>query len=157
MGKPDADIRSGPLRCSHFAVLASFRLSLSGLVYDLQRVAICSSPEPMATPEANMLFKTALTLLVAWLIGVLAVHSAGDLVHVLLLAGLALLLLAFLRAREAAIRRDFGALYQLRSDFLCLIRPDGHVGLVQALFDEAHLIDYLALISAPSEVRRCFV
>jgi hypothetical protein len=52
-----------------------------------------------------MLFKTALTLLVAWLIGVLAVDSAGDFVHVLLLAGLALLLLAFLRAREAAIRR----------------------------------------------------
>jgi len=52
---------------------------------------------------------------------------------------------------------DFGALYQLRSDFLCLIRPDGHVGLVQAPFDETHLIDYLACISAPSEVRRCFV
>jgi 2-polyprenyl-6-methoxyphenol hydroxylase-like FAD-dependent oxidoreductase len=55
------------------------------------------------------------------------------------------------------VHGDFGALYQLRSDFLCLIRPDGHVGLVQAPFDEAHLIDYLALISAPSEVRRCFV
>ena len=82
-----------------------FVVFLPGLVYDLQRVAICSSPEPMATSEANMLFKTALTLLVAWLIGVLAVDSAGDLVHVLLLAGLALLLLAFVRAREAAIRR----------------------------------------------------
>jgi hypothetical protein len=41
----------------------------------------------------------------AWLIGVLAVDSAGDLVPVLLLAGLALLLLAFLLARETAIRR----------------------------------------------------
>ena len=49
-----------------------------------------------------MLFKTALTPLVAWLIGVLAVDRAGDFVHVVLLAGL---LLAFLRAREAAIRR----------------------------------------------------
>ena len=55
------------------------------------------------------------------------------------------------------VHADFGALYQLRNDFLGLIRPDGHVGLVQAPFDEAHLVDYLALISAPSEVRRCFV
>jgi hypothetical protein len=35
-----------------------------------------------------MLFKTALALLVAWVIGVLAVDHAGDLVHVLLLVGL---------------------------------------------------------------------
>jgi Family of unknown function (DUF5670) len=92
-------------RCFHSRsspVLVDFR---PGLAYDLQRVAICSSSEPVAASEANMLFKTALALLVAWLIGVLAVDSAGDLVHVLLLAGLALLLLAFLRAREAAIRR----------------------------------------------------
>jgi hypothetical protein len=52
---------------------------------------------------------------------------------------------------------DFGALYHLRSDFLCLIRPDGHVGLVQEPFHQTRLIDYLAHISAPSEVRRCFV
>jgi hypothetical protein len=52
-----------------------------------------------------MLFKLALVLLAAWLIGVLAAPTAGDLVHVLLLAGLALLLLAFLRAREEAMRR----------------------------------------------------
>ena len=52
-----------------------------------------------------MLFKIALTLLVAWLIGVLGVYSAGQLVHVLLLVGLALLMYAFLRAREAAVRR----------------------------------------------------
>jgi hypothetical protein len=52
-----------------------------------------------------MLFKTALILLVAWLIGVLGVYRAGQLVHVLLLVGLALLMLAFLRAREEAVRR----------------------------------------------------
>jgi hypothetical protein len=52
-----------------------------------------------------MLFKSALALLVAWLIGVLTVDRASELIHVLLLAGLALLLLAFLRAREAALRR----------------------------------------------------
>ena len=52
-----------------------------------------------------MLFKTALALLVAWVIGVLIVDRAGDLVHVLLLVGLGLLLLAFLGARDAALRR----------------------------------------------------
>jgi hypothetical protein len=52
-----------------------------------------------------MLFKIALALLVAWIIGVLSVDRLGDLVHVLLLVGLGLLLLAFLRARDAAMRR----------------------------------------------------
>jgi hypothetical protein len=52
-----------------------------------------------------MLFKTALALLVAWLIGVLTVDREGNLIHVLLLTGLTLLLLAFLRAREAAVQR----------------------------------------------------
>jgi hypothetical protein len=51
-----------------------------------------------------MLFKIALALLVAWLIGVLGVYP-GQPVHILLLVGLALLMLAFLRAREDAVRR----------------------------------------------------
>jgi hypothetical protein len=55
-----------------------------------------------------MLFKIALVLLVVWLLGVLGVYTIGNLVHVLLLAGLALLMLAFLRAREAAVRRAVG-------------------------------------------------
>jgi Family of unknown function (DUF5670) len=55
-----------------------------------------------------MLFKIAFVLLVAWLLGVLAAYPAGDLVHVLLLVGLMLLLLAFLRARDAAVRRAVG-------------------------------------------------
>jgi hypothetical protein len=105
MGAPDADIRSGPFRCFHSRSSPVFVDFLPGLVYDLQYVAICASPEPVATSEAIVLFKIALTLLVAWLIGVLTVDSAGDFLHVLLLAGLASLLLAFLRAREAAIRR----------------------------------------------------
>ena len=52
-----------------------------------------------------MLFKSALVLLVTWLVGVLFVSSSGKAVHALLLAGLALLMLAFLRAREEALRR----------------------------------------------------
>lgn len=52
-----------------------------------------------------MLFKIALVLLLSWLVGVVGVYDVGDLVHVLLLVGLMLLLLAFLRARDAAARR----------------------------------------------------
>jgi hypothetical protein len=55
-----------------------------------------------------MLFKIALVLLSVWLVGVVGVYNVGDLVHVLLLAGLMFLLLAFLRAREAAVRRAIG-------------------------------------------------
>ena len=52
-----------------------------------------------------MLFTFALIVLGTWLVGVLFFRSVGDLVHVPLLVGLALLLLSFLRAREAAMRR----------------------------------------------------
>ncbi|MGH8636934.1 MAG: lmo0937 family membrane protein [Burkholderiales bacterium] len=55
-----------------------------------------------------MLFKIALVLLSLWLIGVVGVYNVGDLVHVLLLVGLMFLLLAFLRARDAATRRAAG-------------------------------------------------
>jgi hypothetical protein len=55
-----------------------------------------------------MFFKIALVLLSLWLIGVTGVFDIGDLVHVLLLVGLMLLLLAFLRARDAAVRRAVG-------------------------------------------------
>ena len=55
-----------------------------------------------------MLFKIALVLLSVWLIGVVGVYNVGDLVHVLLLVGLMLLLLAFLRARDTAARRAVG-------------------------------------------------
>ena len=53
-----------------------------------------------------MLFKVALVLLAGWAISALTVPGAGKLIHLLLLAGLALLLLGFLRAREEAMRRD---------------------------------------------------
>jgi hypothetical protein len=55
-----------------------------------------------------MLFKIALVLLIGWLLGVIGVYRVGDAVHVLLLVGLMLSLLAFLRARDAAIRRAVG-------------------------------------------------
>jgi hypothetical protein len=52
-----------------------------------------------------VLFTTALVLLAAWLLGVIGVFTIGKLVHVLLLVSLLLLLLAVMRAREAALRR----------------------------------------------------
>jgi hypothetical protein len=55
-----------------------------------------------------MLSKIAFLLLAAWLIGVAGLYRVGELVHVLLLVGLMMLLLAFLRARDAAVRRGNG-------------------------------------------------
>jgi len=52
-----------------------------------------------------MLFKTAFALLILWLLGMFGVYRVGDLTHVFLLVGLMLLLLAVLKAREAALRR----------------------------------------------------
>ena len=50
-----------------------------------------------------MLFKTAFALLIVWLLGMFGVYRVGNLAHVLLLVGLMLLLLAVLKAREAAL------------------------------------------------------
>jgi len=52
-----------------------------------------------------MLFKIAVALLAAWLLGVIGLYSIGNLVNVLLLGGLMLLLMAFVRTRDAAARR----------------------------------------------------
>jgi hypothetical protein len=52
-----------------------------------------------------MLFKTAIALLIVWLLGMFGVYRVGSLAHVFLLAGLMVLLLAVLKAREAALRR----------------------------------------------------
>ena len=55
-----------------------------------------------------MLFTIAFALLAAWLFGLLGMYPGGDFFHVLLLVGLMLLMLATLRARDAAIRRAAG-------------------------------------------------
>lgn len=55
-----------------------------------------------------MVIKLALAVLATWLVGILFFSSAGDAVHVLLLVGLALLLLGFLRTRDEAMRRALG-------------------------------------------------
>jgi hypothetical protein len=51
-----------------------------------------------------MLFKAAIVLLAIWLLGLVGVYRVGDLVHVFLLVGLMVLLLAMLKARDAALR-----------------------------------------------------
>jgi hypothetical protein len=50
-----------------------------------------------------MLLKIALVLLAVWLVGVLGVYNIGDAVHIFLLVGGMLLMLGFLKAREAAL------------------------------------------------------
>jgi hypothetical protein len=104
-GAPDDDVRIGPVFRSPWRSSPGGLDFLPGLAYDLQRVAILSVSRVDGCAGGNMLFKSALALLVAWLIGVLIVGRAGELIQLLLLAGLALFLLAFLRAREAALRR----------------------------------------------------
>ena len=52
-----------------------------------------------------MLITTAIALLIVWLLGMYGVYRMGALAHVFLLVGLMLLLLAVLKAREAALRR----------------------------------------------------
>jgi len=49
-----------------------------------------------------MLLKIGLVLLVAWLLGIVGLYRLGQNVHFLLLVGLMLLLLGFLKARDAA-------------------------------------------------------
>ena len=51
-----------------------------------------------------MLFKAAFALLAIWLLDMVGVYRVGDLAHVFLLVGGMYLLLAVLKARDAALR-----------------------------------------------------
>ena len=51
-----------------------------------------------------MLFKAAIVLLAIWLLGMVGVYRVGDLLHVFLPVGLMLMLLAMLKALDAALR-----------------------------------------------------
>jgi hypothetical protein len=52
-----------------------------------------------------MLFKVAFVLLFLWLLGMAGLYRIGEFVHVLLLLGLMLLLMAFIKGRDAARRQ----------------------------------------------------
>jgi hypothetical protein len=60
-----------------------------------------SSPGRVLRTGETMLFKSALALLIAWLLGVLGVYTIGQPGHVLLLVGLMLLLLSTARSLDA--------------------------------------------------------
>jgi hypothetical protein len=49
-----------------------------------------------------MFVKTGFVLLIAWLVGILGLFRAGELVHILLLVGLMLLMLGLLKSRDTA-------------------------------------------------------
>jgi 2-polyprenyl-6-methoxyphenol hydroxylase-like FAD-dependent oxidoreductase len=49
---------------------------------------------------------------------------------------------------------DFARLYGLKSSFVCLVRPDGHVGLIVSPARLRELGNYLAQICDPQRVRR---
>ena len=53
-----------------------------------------------------MLLKVAFALLIAWLVSVIGLYDIGDFRHVLLLVGLMLLVLGFLKGRDAAAAAD---------------------------------------------------
>ena len=54
------------------------------------------------------------------------------------------------------VHGDFSRLYGFTRELLCLIRPDGHVGLLLAPARREDLVDYLKMISGPTTVRAEF-
>jgi hypothetical protein len=62
-----------------------------------------------------MLSTLALTLLVVWLVAMGGPFEVGQMAHGLLLVGLMLLLLAFLKARDAAASRAGGVASSVRT------------------------------------------
>ena len=64
-----------------------------------------SSPDASLHSGGEMLFKVAFVLLLLWLLGMGGLYRIGDFLHALLLVGLMLLMMAFIKARDAALRR----------------------------------------------------
>jgi hypothetical protein len=60
------------------------------------------------------LLKAALIVLAVWLVGVLGLYEAGNLVHVLLLVGLLMLLLGALKARDEVRHHDADSAHDAR-------------------------------------------
>jgi hypothetical protein len=54
------------------------------------------------------------------------------------------------------IHGDFQELYGLEGEFLCLIRPDGHIGLIQQPIQVPSLKDYLRRICPGDKVEQWF-
>jgi 2-polyprenyl-6-methoxyphenol hydroxylase-like FAD-dependent oxidoreductase len=54
------------------------------------------------------------------------------------------------------VHGDLDDLYGLRNEYLCLIRPDGHLGLVQHSMNISSLKEYLKMICVPDMVDQVF-
>jgi hypothetical protein len=54
------------------------------------------------------------------------------------------------------VHGDFARLYGMAAEFLCLIRPDGHVGLFQFGIDESKLREYLGKLTSSATVNVAF-
>jgi hypothetical protein len=65
----------------------------------------CVCPPDARQWEGDMLFKVAFVLLFLWLLGMAGLYRIGEFLHALLLVGLMLLLMAFIKARDAARRQ----------------------------------------------------
>jgi hypothetical protein len=61
------------------------------------------------------------------------------------------------RADLVDVHGDFAKFYGFGHDFVCLVRPDGHVGLILTPAQLAPLAEYLKLICDPSLVNRTFM
>jgi hypothetical protein len=84
-----------PLTPSQFANLAATLIQPAGVF----------PPDARLDWGGDMLFKVAFVLLILWLLGTAGLYRIGEFLHALLLVGLMLLLMAFIRARDAARRR----------------------------------------------------
>lgn len=51
---------------------------------------------------------------------------------------------------------DFARLFGLAGDFVCVVRPDGYVGLIQRPFEIAPLREWLGRVSSPASVADAF-
>ena len=87
-----------PLTPSQCANLAATLIQPAGV----------SPPDAHLDWGGDMLFKVAFVLLILWLLGMAGLYRIGEFLHALLLVGLMLLLMAFVKAREAARRRIVG-------------------------------------------------
>ncbi len=102
------DLTASGARARHHPAtsLIAGHLAVTTFHYAAERFV---SPSGWLRYGDEMLFRIALGLLLAWLLGVIGLYRVGDLVHALLLVGLMLLLLAFVTARDAAAGRGTGS------------------------------------------------
>ena len=73
--------------------------SICRLAYDLQILAMIKGGRPKRTKGDPMFLALFVILLVMWLMGLIAFHVAGGLIHLLLIVAVISLVLHFVRGR----------------------------------------------------------